>query len=57
MVTDEVRQQQIAYDRFHNAVAVYLGINRTDLRCLDMLDLAGRDRRRARRADGDPPER
>jgi DNA-binding MarR family transcriptional regulator len=42
MVTDEVREQQIAYDRFHDAVAVYLGINRTDLRCLDILDLAGR---------------
>jgi len=40
--TAEVRQQQIAYDRFHDAVAGYLGINRTDLRCLDILDLAGR---------------
>jgi DNA-binding MarR family transcriptional regulator len=40
--TAEVRQQQIAYDRFHDAVAAYLGINRTDLRCLDILDLAGR---------------
>lgn len=40
--TGEVRQQQIAYDRFHDAVAGYLGINRTDLRCLDLLDLAGR---------------
>jgi DNA-binding MarR family transcriptional regulator len=38
----EVRQQQIAYDRFHDAVAAYLGVNRTDLRCLDILDLAGR---------------
>src|SRR5580698_8943858 len=38
----EVRAQQIAYDRFHDAVASYLGINRTDLRCLDILDLAGR---------------
>ncbi len=42
MITDEVREQQIAYDRFHDAVAVYLGINRTDLRCLDILDLADR---------------
>jgi DNA-binding MarR family transcriptional regulator len=42
MVTDEVREQQIAYDRFHDAVAAYLGLNRTDLRCLDILDLAGR---------------
>ena len=40
--TAEVRAQQIAYDRFHAAVASYLGINRTDLRCLDILDLAGR---------------
>src|SRR5690242_18667931 len=38
----EVRQQQIAYDRFHDAVASYLGVNRTDLRCLDILDLTGR---------------
>jgi DNA-binding MarR family transcriptional regulator len=37
-----VRQQQIAYDRFHDAVAAYLGVNRTDLRCLDILDLTGR---------------
>ena len=38
----EVRQQQIAYDRFHDAVAAYLGVNRADLRCLDILDLTGR---------------
>ncbi len=42
MITAEVREQQIAYDRFHDAVAAYLGLNRTDLRCLDILDLAGR---------------
>jgi DNA-binding MarR family transcriptional regulator len=41
-LTGEVRQQQIAYDRFHDAVAAYLGVNRTDLRCLDILDLTGR---------------
>jgi DNA-binding MarR family transcriptional regulator len=41
-ITTEVRQQQIAYDRFHDAVADYLGLHRTDLRCLDLLDLAGR---------------
>jgi len=40
--TVEVRQQQIAYDRFHDAVAAYLGLNRTDIRCLDILDLTGR---------------
>jgi DNA-binding MarR family transcriptional regulator len=38
-LTTEVRLQQVAYDRFHDAVAAYLGINRTDLRCLDLLDL------------------
>jgi DNA-binding MarR family transcriptional regulator len=37
-----VRRQQVAYDRFHDAVAGYLKINRTDLRCLDLLDLRGR---------------
>jgi DNA-binding MarR family transcriptional regulator len=40
-LTTEVRLQQVAYDRFHDAVAAYLGINRTDLRCLDLLDLHG----------------
>jgi DNA-binding MarR family transcriptional regulator len=40
--TAEVRRQQIAYDRFHDAVAAYLGLNRTDIRCLDILDLTGR---------------
>jgi DNA-binding MarR family transcriptional regulator len=40
-LTTEVRLQQVAYDRFHDAVAAYLGINRTDLRCLDLLDLRG----------------
>ena len=38
---EEVRRQQVAYDRFHDAVAGYLKINRTDLRCLDLLDLRG----------------
>ena len=41
-VTLEAREQQVAYDRFHDAVAAYLGVNRTDLRCLDILDLTGR---------------
>jgi DNA-binding MarR family transcriptional regulator len=40
--TEEVRRQQAAYDRFHDAVAGYLKINRTDLRCLDLLDMRGR---------------
>jgi DNA-binding MarR family transcriptional regulator len=42
VIITEVRQQQIAYDRFHDAVADYVGLHRTDLRCLDLLDLAGR---------------
>jgi DNA-binding MarR family transcriptional regulator len=41
-LTTEARQQQIGYDRFHDVVAGYLGLNRTDLRCLDVLDLRGR---------------
>ena len=40
--TEQVRRQQIAYDRFHDAVAAFFGVNRTDLRCLDLLDLRGR---------------
>jgi DNA-binding MarR family transcriptional regulator len=40
-LTEQVREQQIAYDRFHDAVAAYLGVNRTDLRCLDLIDLRG----------------
>ena len=40
--TREVRRQQNAYDRFHDAVAGYLRVNRTDLRCLDLLDQHGR---------------
>jgi DNA-binding MarR family transcriptional regulator len=40
-LTTQARQQQVAYDRFHDAVAAYLGVNRTDLRCLDVLDLRG----------------
>jgi DNA-binding MarR family transcriptional regulator len=41
-LSEGVREQQIAYDRFHDAVAAYLGVNRTDLRCLDLLDLRGK---------------
>jgi len=37
----EVRAQQRAYDRFHDAVAGYLRLNRTDVRCLDLLDQRG----------------
>jgi DNA-binding MarR family transcriptional regulator len=34
---DEVRANQVAVDALDDAVAAYLGINRTDLRCLDVL--------------------
>jgi DNA-binding MarR family transcriptional regulator len=37
----EVREQQIAYDRFSDAVAGFLGVNRTDLRCLDIVSMRG----------------
>jgi DNA-binding MarR family transcriptional regulator len=38
---DEVRQSQLATDRFDQAVADTLGLNRTDMRCLDVLDREG----------------
>jgi len=38
----EMRRQQATYDRFHDAVADHLKVNRTDLRCLDLLDLHGK---------------
>jgi DNA-binding MarR family transcriptional regulator len=34
---EAVRANQAAVDAFDEAVAVHLGINRTDLRCLDLL--------------------
>lgn len=40
-LTAQAREQQIAYDRLHDAVAAYFGVNRTDIRCLDILDLRG----------------
>jgi DNA-binding MarR family transcriptional regulator len=40
--TSEVRRYQNAQDEFDDAAAERLGINRTDLRCLDLIDLAGR---------------
>jgi DNA-binding MarR family transcriptional regulator len=38
----EVRRSHAATDRFDQAVADALGINRTDMRCLDIVQLEGR---------------
>jgi DNA-binding MarR family transcriptional regulator len=38
---DEVRRSQAATDRFDQAVADAIGVNRTDMRCLDTLDREG----------------
>jgi DNA-binding MarR family transcriptional regulator len=38
---DEVRRSQSATDRFDQAVADALGLNRTDMRCLDVLQREG----------------
>jgi DNA-binding MarR family transcriptional regulator len=38
----EIRASQNATDRFDQAVADTIGLNRTDLRCLDILDRQGR---------------
>ena len=38
---DEVRRSQNATDRFDHAVADALGLNRSDMRCLDVLDREG----------------
>jgi len=38
---EEVRRSQSATDRFDSAVAEALGLNRTDMRCLDVLQLEG----------------
>ena len=35
------RLQQNAYDRFEDAVAGYFGVNRTAMRCLEVLDRLG----------------
>jgi DNA-binding MarR family transcriptional regulator len=39
---DEVRKSQLATDRFDQAVADALGMNRTDMRLTDVLDREGR---------------
>jgi DNA-binding MarR family transcriptional regulator len=38
---NEVRRSQNATDRFDQAVADALGLNRTDMRCLDVIDREG----------------
>ncbi|HEY2160565.1 MAG TPA: MarR family transcriptional regulator [Solirubrobacteraceae bacterium] len=38
---DEVRRSQSATDRFDQAVADALGLNRTDMRCIDVLQRVG----------------
>lgn len=38
---DEVRRSQSATDRFDQAVADALGLNRTDMRCIDVLQREG----------------
>jgi DNA-binding MarR family transcriptional regulator len=40
-LVDEVRRSQSATDRFDEAVADALGANRTDMRCLDVLQREG----------------
>jgi DNA-binding MarR family transcriptional regulator len=37
----EVRRSQVATDRFDDSVADALGINRTDMRCIDILESEG----------------
>src|SRR3954454_9276845 len=39
---DEIRRSQAATDRYDQAVADAAGINRTDMRCLDVLTREGR---------------
>jgi DNA-binding MarR family transcriptional regulator len=41
-LVDEVRRSQSATDRYDQAVADALGLNRTDMRCIDVLQRAGR---------------
>jgi len=37
----EARLQQNAYDRFEDAAAAYIGVNRTAMRCMEVLDRRG----------------
>lgn len=40
-LTDEVRRAQNATDRFDQAVADSIGVNRTDMRCMDVIQREG----------------
>jgi DNA-binding MarR family transcriptional regulator len=40
-VIDEIRRSQAATDRFDQAVADAAGVNRTDMRCIDVIDREG----------------
>lgn len=40
-LVSEIRRSQVATDRFDQSVADALGVNRTDMRCLDILDRDG----------------
>jgi DNA-binding MarR family transcriptional regulator len=40
-LVDEVRRSQLATDRFDQAVADAAGLNRTDMRCLDVIEREG----------------
>jgi len=37
----EARLHQNSYDRFEDAVAAYFGVNRTAMRCMEVLDRKG----------------
>lgn len=37
----EARLNQNSYDRFEDAVAAYIGVNRTAMRCMEVLDRLG----------------
>jgi DNA-binding MarR family transcriptional regulator len=41
-LADAVRRHQIAQDAFDDVAAAFMGINRTDLRCMDIVDRGGR---------------
>jgi DNA-binding MarR family transcriptional regulator len=40
-ITREIRRQQVRTDAFDDTVAIVLGLNRSDLRCIDVLDQEG----------------
>ncbi len=40
-LNDEIRRSQVATDRYDEAVAQAIGANRTDMRCIDILEREG----------------